>query len=302
LNAPLAGLDAQAALSVRRGLLVDSRLGGRVVEHAAEGHEASKLGGVLPLLRRGVTPGRDDHVERSALLVLVLLRREVEHEAPERLLAQLGALEAQPLDGGLGVGALEREARRANLVLFAFEAGNDHEAREVVGRLDRRTRLPLTLLVVDGRLELLLGVWVLRERRADPFLTEEVGPALGDRVGPRDVGLARVAVGGKATLLVVGRDEADRRADAFTGQRVDELASLGVAVLNLTREALADLVERDYLERLSVELGVLLRNERVVLLLGEALGEVVALGDEVLRGRDDRSFLVVSGRVIRATE
>jgi hypothetical protein len=101
-----------------------------------------------------------------------------------------------------------------------------------VRRGDERPALPLTLLVVHGLLVTLLGLRVVRERLADPLGADERLPLVGDGVPERDVGLA-VLGGGEAALLVVRDNEADLVAKTLSGQRVNELACLGLLGLDL---------------------------------------------------------------------
>jgi hypothetical protein len=114
------------------------------------------------------------------------------------------------------VDALERQAHRLGLdhaVLALDLLLHEHEARVVVGRGHERTLAPLALLRVDGGLELLLGLRVLRERRAHELRPDERLPRLRDGGTERDVRAAGLLVGGEAASVVVRDDELHDRAE-----------------------------------------------------------------------------------------
>ena len=80
---------------------------------------------------------------------------------------------------------------------------------------------------------------------------------VGDGVGAvGGVGAVRLAVGREAPLLVEADDKLDTSADALAGGGVDELARLGLLVLDLAGQGLADLQQRG-LEKIGVDLLVL---------------------------------------------
>ena len=148
-------------------------------------------------------------------------------------------------------------------------------------RGDDRARAPLDLLRVDALLEALLCLRVVSEGAPDPLGADERLPLFGDGVPERDVGLA-VLRGSEAALLVVADDEADLVAKTLSGQRVDELALLGVTSLDLLGQRLANLEDRDG-ENVASELRLLLLQQGLKL-GGLSGGEISgADGDYLLR-------------------
>jgi hypothetical protein len=197
------------------------------------------------------------------------------------------------------VDALERQAHRLGLDhrLAVDLLLHEHEARVVVSRGHEGTLAPLALLGVDGALELLLGLRVLRERRPDELLPDERLPRLRDGRAERHVGAAGLLVGGEAASVVVRDDELHDRAEALAGQGVDELPDLRVALGHLASKPLADLEDRR-LERLVAVLLLLGGRDACGYLVRHCECRFVARGDLGGLAQERLPPRIVMGRTI----